>query len=398
MNIVDWDALWARLSEVEATLGAIAERVARMSEIIELQAVRMGAAPTMHKEPLSMHEEPRSVHEEPPPMHEPAPAMHQDLPSMHEEPPSMHQDADLVRQQEEAIRQLEELARQPQAPLDQLESPLDQPTHPIDEPLQVTNCQPGLSLDTTDDGPLFRFVARDRSRRVKMIPAALDPDTETKIAKLTFKGNFWGKNELRFLVHSFRYGMTQAEIGQWLGLNKNMVVGVYQRLKEVEVDLARLVDSVDGVKIRPGPRPKGAAKDAPPPKKHESKAAPKPRAKRQAAAKTPAKAPTPVAPPAAPPKPKPEPLISPERAIENHAMAATAPPATPEAEIVFFAEVVNPALAIAAGRPRNRCEYPLWSDKQRPDFRFCNAPRAQGSYCALHARRCYDPVRTRAAA
>lgn len=40
--------------------------------------------------------------------------------------------------------------------------------------------------------------------------------------------------------------------------------------------------------------------------------------------------------------------------------------------------------------PRNGCCWPLWHDDDRPDGRFCDAPRVPGRpYCATHCRRAY---------
>jgi GcrA cell cycle regulator len=36
------------------------------------------------------------------------------------------------------------------------------------------------------------------------------------------------------------------------------------------------------------------------------------------------------------------------------------------------------------------CRFPMWSNTERPDHRYCAAPVAQGAYCAHHAARCYD--------
>lgn len=54
------------------------------------------------------------------------------------------------------------------------------------------------------------------------------------------------------------------------------------------------------------------------------------------------------------------------------------------------AAVRMPEVHIAAARG---CQYPAWSDDEKPTHLYCDAPIANGSYCEAHAAKCFRVVR-----
>lgn len=61
--------------------------------------------------------------------------------------------------------------------------------------------------------------------------------------------------------------------------------------------------------------------------------------------------------------------------------APAAPPRRPMAKVApLFAAV-------------KRCRFPLWSNTERPDHRYCDAPVVRRAYCAAHGARCYEAPR-----
>lgn len=60
-------------------------------------------------------------------------------------------------------------------------------------------------------------------------------------------------------------------------------------------------------------------------------------------------------------------------------------------------------MGVPVGRT-NRCQFPMWSDDERPKFTsdggmlVCGEPNHTGSYCREHARICFTPRRVREAA
>jgi len=142
------------------------------------------------------------------------------------------------------------------------------------------------------------------------------------------------------IVTMWNKNMSGQEIGDELGITRNAVMGILNRLR---------LKGVVGYKVKPKTYRKRSQK--------------------------PVEAPKPIAPPKAPPKPKPQPARNPDQLVMAVLEDRSLPPHGPVTLMKLH---------------HRSCRY-IVSDVKGAETLFCGRMKTTGAYCAEHHQLCYVP-------